>query len=141
MPQDYILGLGGGLLMGVACVGLVLFNGRILGVSGLLGGALSLSRDAGWRWSFIIGMIIAGALTLLVYPSGFVIDFNRSLGATLVGGLLVGAGTQLGSGCTSGHGICGIGRLSLRSLVATLVFMFGGAISVFIILNVFEGGI
>lgn len=127
--------------MGVGCIGLFLFNGRILGVSGLLGGALSLSSDAGWRWSFIVGMIVAGALTLLAYPSAFVIEIDRSLAATIFGGLLVGAGTQLGSGCTSGHGICGIGRLSVRSLVATVVFMFTGAVSVFVILNAFGGGI
>ena len=141
MPQDYIMGLAGGLLMGMGCIGLFLFNGRILGVSGLLGGALSLSSEAGWRWSFIVGMIIAGALTLLVYPSGFVINIHRSLAATIIGGLLVGAGTQLGSGCTSGHGICGIGRFSVRSLVATIVFMFFGAVSVFVILNAFDGDI
>lgn len=127
--------------MGLGCFGLFLFNGRILGVSGLLGGALTLSSDAGWRWSFIVGIVVAGALTLLAYPSGFVIDIDRSLAATIFGGLLVGAGTQLGSGCTSGHGICGIGRFSVRSLVATMVFMTSGAVAIFVISNAFDGGI
>jgi uncharacterized membrane protein YedE/YeeE len=131
----------GGTLMGVACVGLVLFNGRILGVSGVLGGALSLKGERGWRWAFIAGMLIAGAVTMLVYPTGFEINIDRTLWATLAGGILVGAGTQLGSGCTSGHGICGIGRLSKRSLTATCVFMGAGAASVFLIRTTLGGGI
>ena len=125
--------------MGVACIGLVFFNGRILGVSGLLGGALKFSDGAGWRWSFIVGMIVAGAVTLQIYPSGFIVDIDRSLEATIFGGILVGAGTQLGSGCTSGHGICGIGRLSPRSLVATLVFISSGAGAIVVINRVLGG--
>lgn len=77
----------------------------------------------------------------LLYPPGFVVDISRSLVATVVGGVLIGAGTQLGSGCTSGHGICGIGRLSGRSLVATCVFMAAGAIAVLAIQRVFHGAL
>ena len=141
MPHDYVLGVIGGLLMGLGCIGLMLFNGRILGVSGLLGGALTLKHSAGWRWAFIGGMVIAGGLALLVFPAGFEIDVDRTLSANIFGAILVGAGTQLGSGCTSGHGICGIGRLSLRSLVATIVFMSGGAASVYVIQHVLGGSI
>lgn len=141
MPIDYILGLGGGVLMGLACFGLFFFNGRILGVSGLLGGALTLSGDAGWRWAFLGGIVVAGALTLLVYPTGFIIEIDRTLTATLIGGVLVGAGTQLGSGCTSGHGICGIGRFSVRSVVATVIFLTSGAVAVFVISTFFGGAI
>jgi uncharacterized membrane protein YedE/YeeE len=135
------MGVIGGLLMGLGCVGLMLFNGRILGVSGLLGGALTLKHSAGWRWAFIGGMVIAGGLALLAYPQGFEIDVDRTLKANIAGAILVGAGTQLGSGCTSGHGICGIGRLSFRSLVATVVFMTGGAASVYVIQHVLGGSI
>jgi uncharacterized membrane protein YedE/YeeE len=141
MPHDYVMGLIGGLLMGLGCAGLMLFNGRILGVSGLLGGALSLNSGAGWRRAFIGGMVIAGGVGLLVFPTGVVIDVDRTLGANIVGAILVGTGTQLGSGCTSGHGICGVGRLSLRSLVATVVFMAGGAASVYIVLHILGGSI
>ena len=141
MPQDYIMGLLGGLLMGVGCIGLMLFNGRILGVSGVLGGALSLSGGTAWSWAFIGGMVRAGVVTLFLFPAGFVIDVDRTLGANIVGAILVGAGTQLGSGCTSGHGICGIGRLSNRSLVATVIFMTGGAGSVYVIEHLLDGTI
>lgn len=137
--HEYARPLLGGLLMGTACIGLVLFNGRILGVSGVLGGALSIGRDAPWRWAFIGGMVVAGLLASLAYPAAFVIDLDRSYAATLGGGLLIGAGTQLGSGCTSGHGICGIGRLSVRSLVATCVFMTGGALAVLVIQRALHG--
>lgn len=141
MPHDYVMGLVGGLLMGIGCMGLMLFNGRILGVSGLLGGALSLGGEAAWRWAFIGGMVAAGGVALLLFPPAFVIDVDRTLEANIVGSILVGAGTQLGSGCTSGHGICGIGRLSKRSLVATMVFMAGGAASVYWINHILGGGI
>ncbi|MGE4610010.1 MAG: YeeE/YedE family protein [Paracoccaceae bacterium] len=122
--------------MGLACFGLFLFNGRTLGVNGLLGGALTLGAMV-----LLVGIVVAGAATLLVYPAGFIIEIDRSLAATLIGGLLVGAGTQLGSGCTSGHGICGIGRLSVRSLVATVIFMTSGAVAVFVISSFFGGAI
>jgi uncharacterized membrane protein YedE/YeeE len=141
MPHDYVMGLVGGLLMGIGCMGLMLFNGRILGVSGLLGGALSLGSGAAWRWAFIGGMVAAGGAALLLFPPAFVIDVDRTLEANILGSILVGAGTQLGSGCTSGHGICGIGRLSKRSLVATMVFMAGGAASVYWINHILGGGI
>ena len=86
-------------------------------------------------------MVAAGVVTLFLYPAGFVIDIDRTLGANIVGAILVGAGTQLGSGCTSGHGICGIGRLSSRSLVATVIFMTGGAGSVYVIEHLLDGSI
>ena len=127
--------------MGIACVALVLFNGKILGVSGLLGGALKLDSDSGWRWAFIAGMVAAGAVTLALHPEAFVIGSNRTLGATLAGGVLVGAGTQLGGGCTSGHGICGIGRFSRRSITATCVFMVTGALAVAVIQRLLGGSL
>jgi len=141
IPDDYVMGLVGGLVMGAGCAGLLLFNGKILGVSGVLGGALKLDRQAGWRWAFIGGMVVAGLVLVLAYPATFVDPPLRSTAAALIGGLLVGAGTQLGSGCTSGHGICGIGRFSKRSVVATMVFMSGGALSVAAVRQLLEGSV
>jgi len=141
MTHDYLWGVFGGVLMGLGCTVLLLFNGRILGVSGLLGGALSPGSGNAWRRAFIGGMLVAGGAAMLFSPASFVIDFDRSFDANLLGAILVGAGTQLGSGCTSGHGICGIGRLSVRSLSATCTFMAGGALSVFVIQNLFGGGL
>lgn len=141
MPHDWILGLLGGVMMGVGCLTLVLFNGKILGVSGLLGGALKRGSDTGWRWAFLGGMVAAGVGALLAYPSAFDWGTHRSTGATLVGAVLVGAGTQLGNGCTSGHGICGMGRLSVRSIVATCVFMATAAASVFVIEHLLGGAV
>jgi uncharacterized membrane protein YedE/YeeE len=141
MAHDYLWGVFGGILMGLGCTVLLLFNGRILGVSGLLGGALSRGTDTGWRRAFIGGMLVAAGIALFLSPLSFAIDFDRSFGANLLGAILVGAGTQLGSGCTSGHGICGIGRLSVRSLSATVTFMMGGALSVFVIRTLFGGGV
>ena len=116
-----------------------------IGIAAILGNlgtwALSLGADSGWRRAFLGGMLAAGAGMSLLYPPGFVVDISRSLVATVVGGVLIGAGTQLGSGCTSGHGICGIGRLSGRSLVATCVFMAAGAIAVLALQRVFHGAL
>ena len=138
--HEYAYGLIGGLIMGVACSGLMLFNGRILGVSGVLGGAFTWNEPgAGWRRAFLGGMLACGAGLALLSPDVFSFESGRSLGASLFGGLFVGAGTQLGSGCTSGHGICGIGRGSKRSIAATLVFMFTGAAAVLVI-RAFMGG-
>ncbi|TNE88646.1 MAG: YeeE/YedE family protein [Deltaproteobacteria bacterium] len=129
--HDFVMALGGGLLMGVAAAALYVLNGRILGISGVLGGALKVrSPDASWRWAFVAGMLSAGIVALLVLPGAFENTIERSVGACMTAGALVGVGTQLGSGCTSGHGICGIGRLSKRSIVATLTFMTSGALTV-----------
>lgn len=137
-----VMGLIGGVLLGIAAAMLLLMNGRILGISGVLGGAMKLgSVEAGWRWAFIAGMLLAGGATYWFYPAAFADTIHRSLGACVFGGLLVGTGTQLGSGCTSGHGICGIGRGSKRSLTATMVFIAGGALSVIAVRYLFGGKI
>lgn len=138
--HDYAMALSGGLLMGVAAAGLYVLNGRILGISGVLGGAMKVrSPDATWRWAFVIGMLTAGAAVLFALPGAFENTVERSIGACLAAGGLVGVGTQLGSGCTSGHGICGIGRLSKRSIAATFTFMASGAVTVTLI-RVFLNG-
>ena len=140
--HDYTTALLGGLLLGASSASLLLFNGRIVGISGVLGGALKVrSPDARWRWAFIAGLLIAGAVMMFAMPSGFENTIERSVGASLFAGALVGTGTQLGSGCTSGHGICGIGRLSKRSIVATLVFMTSGAVTVTVVNRLLGGSV
>ena len=126
------LSLAGGLLIGAAAAVLVLLNGRIAGISGILGGLLSLPRkDMAWRMAFLLGMIGAPVIaSLLDKPTMAQID--ASWGEILAAGFLVGLGTRYASGCTSGHGVCGISRGAIRSLVATLTFMATGFLTVFV---------
>ncbi|KFK95706.1 MULTISPECIES: YeeE/YedE family protein [unclassified Serratia (in: enterobacteria)] len=117
------LSFSGGLLIGCAAWVLILFCGRIAGISGILGGLLSSGiPDRGWRLAFLIGLIISPALYSLIHPLP-TSEISASWPIVIVAGLLVGIGTRYGSGCTSGHGVCGLSRLSPRSLVATVVFM------------------
>lgn len=123
----------GGMLIGAGAVTLMLFNGRIAGISGIAYGALSNFNTEGlWRWAFILGLIIAPLVTSLW---GFTLPevIPASLTTLAIAGLLVGFGTRLGSGCTSGHGICGLARLSKRSMVATFTFMASAIITVSVI--------
>lgn len=123
----------GGVFIGVSATLLWAGLGRVAGISGIAGGLLR--RDPGetaWRVSFLVGLLGAGALLFALSPSGFRVDIQRSAVAMIAAGLLVGFGTRLGSGCTSGHGVCGMSRLSLRSLAAVLTFMVTGALSVFL---------
>jgi len=124
--------LGGGVLIGIGVSVLLLFNGRIAGISGIIGGLASAARsDRGWRLSFLAGLLIAPLIwALLRFP----IMVNVDVGwiGLVVAGLLVGYGTRLGSGCTSGHGVCGLARLSSRSLAATLAFMAAGFVTVYL---------
>jgi len=122
----------GGLLIGVATALLLLLNGRIAGISGILGELLHPKRnDIAWRLLFIAGLIISPLVYQLfhVLPDATI---TANTGTIVIAGLLVGIGTRYASGCTSGHGICGISRLSPRSIVATLVFMLSAGITVFI---------
>ncbi|EJU3459509.1 YeeE/YedE family protein [Salmonella enterica] len=113
----------GGVLIGCAAWILILFCGRIAGISGIIGGVLSRGTpDRGWRLAFLVGIIISPLLYALVYPLP-AIEVSTSWPILIIAGLLVGIGTRYGSGCTSGHGVCGLSRLSPRSLVATLTFM------------------
>ncbi len=128
--------LGGGILLGLASAAFVLLNGRILGISGIVGGLFGpRTGDVAWRLAFVGGLLLAPALYALVAePNAVRIDAGW---ATLIGaGLLVGIGTRYGSGCTSGHGVCGISRLSPRSLVATLTFMGAGFATVYLVRHV-----
>ena len=125
--------LAGGLLIGAAATMFLLFNGRIAGISGILGGALRpKAGDTGWRVAFIAGLIAAPLLYQLATPLPAV-QIDASTAELVVAGLLVGVGTRYGSGCTSGHGVCGLSRLSPRSIVATAAFMAAGFATVFIV--------
>lgn len=125
--------LAGGGVLGLAAALFVLLNGRVLGISGIVGGLLSAERgDRGWRLAFIGGLLLAPAVWLaLAAPVVPRIEAGPAL--LVASGLLVGWGTRRGSGCTSGHGVCGLSRLSLRSLVATLCFMGTGFATVFVV--------
>lgn len=124
--------LAGGALIGAAAAVLVLGNGRIAGISGILGGLLSPRRgDMAWRAAFLIGLIASPALYAVFAPLP-ALRIDAGPMALVLAGLLVGLGTRYGSGCTSGHGVCGLSRLSLRSLVATLMFMGAGFATVFV---------
>ena len=132
--------LAGGILLGLASALFILVNGRILGISGILGGLLTLKpSEAGWRVVFMLGMLAAPATLSWVAPPDLLsaprIDASYAL--VVIAGLLVGFGTRLGSGCTSGHGVCGLSRLSPRSLVATGSFMAAGFGMVYVMRHLF----
>jgi uncharacterized membrane protein YedE/YeeE len=125
--------LAGGLLIGLSAALLLVGHGRLAGISGILGDAIRPGiADRSWRLLFLAGLIGGGALLFALWPSAFPRAIDGSVPKMIVAGVLVGVGTRLGSGCTSGHGVCGIGRLSMRSIVATMVFMLAGAVTVFV---------
>lgn len=129
-------------MIGIAAAGLLLFHGRIAGISGIAGGVFRReSGDIAWRVMFIIGLFMAGVVWSYFRPMDYAVGIERSTLALVIAGLTVGVGTQLGSGCTSGHGVCGIGRLSKRSTVATMSFMMTAAITVFIVNEILGGSI
>jgi uncharacterized membrane protein YedE/YeeE len=120
----------GGVMVGTAAAMFLYLNGRVLGISGIAGGLVDAPRgERGFRVWFLSGLLV-GALVLLIATPGAIEQAPRSLPLLAGGGLLVGFGTRLSNGCTSGHGVCGLGRLSPRSLVATLTFIAAGALAV-----------
>ncbi len=125
--------IAGGALIGIAAAMFILINGRIAGISGIIGGLLRPSLpDIGWRLAFLAGLVIAPSLyAAFVYLAPLKIDASYAM--LIVAGLLVGVGTRYGAGCTSGHGICGISRLSPRAIVATVTFMIGGFATVYVV--------
>ena len=125
--------LAGGLLIGVATAMFLLFNGRIAGISGIVGGLLRpIAGDIGWRIAFVAGL--AGAPLVYGLAAGLpLVHVDADIATLVVAGLLVGLGTRYGSGCTSGHGVCGLSQLSPRSMVATASFMLAGFVTVFIV--------
>lgn len=134
--------LAGGALIGLSAVVLMWCNGRIAGISGILAGGSGLASkgERAWRWLFLLGLLMGSALVVFGLPGqpAFTPRTNFPAWLLLPAGLLVGFGSRLGSGCTSGHGICGIARLSPRSLAAVAVFMASGAVTVFLLRHVAE---
>lgn len=127
-----ISALIGGLLIGGAGGLLLLLNGRIAGISGIVGEALAAPRgDTAWRLAFVVGLIAGPLLVQLVLQRPIAVTIDASVPMLIAAGFLVGLGTRLGGGCTSGHGVCGIGRVSRRSIVATLSFLAAGMATVF----------
>ena len=125
--------LTGGLLIGLASALLLVLNGRIAGISGILGGVLRPTKnDVAWRIAFLTGLVLAPLMYALVAPSP-VVRIEAGTATLLAAGLLVGIGTRYGSGCTSGHGVCGLSRGSVRSMVATAAFMFAGFLTVYVV--------
>ena len=132
----------GGALIGLSAVALMLLNGRIAGISGIAAGMLSLSQpapDRGWRGAFVTGLIVAPSALAFLGGGPPDIVFVVPLPVMVLAGLFVGFGTVLGNGCTSGHGVCGIARLSPRSMIATAVFMTSGIATAFVIRHIIMG--
>lgn len=128
--------LAGGLLIGLAAALFVVLNGRVAGISGILGGVLRPKRgDIGWRLAFVGGLVLAPVCWLLFQPL-VAPQIDADMSTLVVAGLLVGIGTRYGAGCTSGHGVCGLSRLSPRSVVATLLFMGAGFATVWCLRHV-----
>jgi uncharacterized membrane protein YedE/YeeE len=131
--------LAGGALIGLAASVLLIANGRVAGISGILGGVLAPVRgEVRWRVLFLVGLVASGLALALLMP-GAIGASPRALPLVALAGLLVGVGTRLGNGCTSGHGVCGLSRLSPRSLAATLTFMTTGALAAYAV-RVLGGG-
>lgn len=128
-----VSGLVGGLLIGLAVTLLLVLNGRIGGISGIVGGLLAFGgRDLGWRAAFVAGLVLGALAYAISAGAASVVEVRTSLPVVVAGGVLVGFGTRLGSGCTSGHGICGLARFSRRCVVATSVFFSVAILTVFL---------
>lgn len=145
-------GLVGGVLIGLSAVWLMATLGRIAGISGILSGLLleRPTRDSAWRLAFLLGLISGPVILILLggglgnvsgAPDEVIGEPVGSVGLMLLAGLLVGVGTGIGNGCTSGHGVCGLARLSPRSLAATLIFLGSAMLTVFVIRHLYGGGI
>lgn len=138
--SNWILSLFGGVCIGVSVSFMLFLNGRVTGVSGILNGVLAPRKDDTlWRVLFIIGLLVGGFFIQFLQPESFLNLTTTSPLGLVMAGLFVGFGTVMGGGCTSGHGICGISRLSVRSIIATGVFMAAGFLSVYIFKHLLMG--
>ena len=135
----YLLPLTGGILLGLSAIWLLLTLGRVAGISGIAWGSIA-GPDRGWRWLFLVGLLLGGLLTHTVIGQPLPDESIAPTWLIAISGLLVGTGTRMGSGCTSGHGVCGLGRRSPRSVTATLTFMTLGIVTVFVMQNLLGGG-
>ena len=130
--------LAGGILIGLAATVMLLFTGRIAGISGIMGGLLGTSKtDAFWRLAFLTGIILGAFIFHQIKPGFYLPRTNYPLSILALGGFLVGFGTRLGNGCTSGHAVCGISRFSIRSIIATITFMASGMVTVSVMRHLF----
>ena len=130
----------GGILIGLSATATLALLGRVAGISGIVGGLLAGERsEFGWRAAFVVGLLAGGLLAASLHPAAFAMTLDRSTPALAAAGLLVGFGSRLGSGCTSGHGVCGIARGSARSIAATVTFMATGALTALVVTQFFGG--
>ncbi|MBD2426010.1 YeeE/YedE family protein [Phormidium sp. FACHB-1136] len=132
MAIDWWYGLLGGGLIGLSATVLLAFNGRIAGISGMVNGVMTFASAESWRWIFLAGMLGGGAVYEYVLAPKPTPTYGFTPITMIIAGFLVGFGTRMGNGCTSGHGVCGLGRLSVRSLVAVISFMVAGFVTVFV---------
>lgn len=133
MHQDWINALIGGSIIGVSVSLMLLLNGRVTGISGIINGIMTPAKgDTAWRVLFVLGLLAGGLVVSAFNPTTFSGQLATDSWTVIVAGLLVGFGTILGSGCTSGHGVCGISRMSPRSLVATMIFIAAGVAAVYV---------
>ena len=137
--NTYLLPLTGGILLGLSAIWLLLSLGRVAGISGIAWGSIA-GPERGWRWLFLMGLLLGGLLTHTVIGQPVPDKSTAPIWLIAISGLLVGIGTRMGSGCTSGHSVCGLGRRSPRSMAATLTFMTMGVVTVFIMQNLIGGG-
>lgn len=125
--SQILMALAGGLLIGLAVTLMLWMNGRVTGISGIINSSLVASfKENGWRWAFLVGLFAGGIVLNFFHPAFFENTLQKSVDELIAAGFLVGFGTVMGSGCTSGHGVCGISRFSMRSLVATILFILSG---------------
>lgn len=130
----------GGILIGLSATAMLGLLGRVAGISGILGGLLARDASGGpWRVAFVVGLLAGGALFAIAEPAPFPMTLDRSTFALAAAGLLVGFGSRLGSGCTSGHGVCGMARGSKRSIIATATFMATGALTALLVTQALGG--
>ena len=135
----YLLPVTGGILLGLSAIWLLLTLGRVAGISGIAWGSI-VGPDRGWRWLFLVGLLLGGLLTHTVIGQPLPDESTAPTWLIAISGLLVGIGTRMGGGCTSGHGVCGLGRRSPRSVTATITFMTLGIVTVFVMQNLIGGG-
>ena len=129
----FLTPLLGGLLIGLSSLGMLALLGRIAGISGIFCGAITLQPEGLYRWSFLLGLLLGPLVYHAISNTDAPAPSESGAALTIIAGLLVGFGTRYGGGCTSGHGVCGIGRLSPRSIAATCTFMAAGIVTVFVV--------